>query len=861
MHTDETTPGAPTRRFDPRRLIAPALALALGAVLLRATQDLSARFTYHTVIHALVQIGPGRIAAAVLAVGLSYVGLVGRDALALRHLGLRPPRSIVFLSAFIGSAMGNALGFGTLTGGAVRHRILGAVGARKGQVARLMLLTGAAFILGLVLFGGVGVMLTAPMLRDAAGMPAGLLRLLGALATAASLAAILLNRQGRSGWRWRGISLDLPDRRFLLGQLFFIAIDLLGAALCLWAVLPATGIGFAAFVSVYIAALLLGVIGHTPGGIGVFDAVIIYTLGHATARGGTPAGAVVAALLVYRSLYFVLPLLVSTALLAGFETRGLATRLAPKAAEALARGPQLLPMFLGVVTFVIGMSLVISGAVPAFHHRLLLLAATVPLWLVEGSNMAASLVGVLLLFVARGLFFRLDAAWWMALVLASVGLFVSLARGLAFVEAGVLLFLIAVLVSTRTRFNRPASLFDRPLSPEMLVAVALVLGVAFWIFFFAFRHVPYSRELWWQFEFDDKASRSLRGTVAAGLLAAGIGLWQMLRLAPGRAARPTPEDLLAAERIARGQPRSDAMLAMMGDKSFLFSDSGRTFLMYAKRARNWVALYDPVGPREEWPALISAFIALAHAHAGRPAFYQVRSDALPFYLEAGLRLMKLGEEALVSLADFSLEGSRMSHLRYALKRGARDGLAAELLEAPEAAMAALRDVSDAWLAHRRATEKGFSVAGFDTVSLARQSVMLVRQNGRPVAFVTFMTTDLHMEATVGVMRHVPDASPYAMEFLFTQLALHLRAAGYQHLSLGMAPLSGLAVGRRNSFWYRIGHLLWRHGNRVYSFRGLRGFKSKFQPVWEPRYLATTGLLGPARTLAAVAATVAQAESA
>ncbi len=852
---DAADPPTPESRLHPRRLIVPALTLAVGAVLLRATQDLSERFTYHAVIHALIRIGPTRITEALLAAALSYVGLIGRDALALRYLGLRPPRSIVWLSAFIGSAMGNALGFGTLTGGAVRYRILGAAGARKGQVARLMLLTGAAFILGLVLFGGLSVLLTAPMLHRAARLPVVLLRGSGALAVAVALGIIAFHGRVRTGWRWGRVALDLPDRRFLIGQLGFIAVDLLGAGLCLWAVLPAIGTGFPTFMAVYIAALLLGVIGHTPGGIGVFDALIIYTLGH-----GAPAGAVVAALLVYRSVYFVLPLLVSTALLAGFETRGIAARLAPKAAEALARGPQLLPMFLAVITFVIGMSLVISGAVPAFTHRLELLAQIVPLWLVEGSNMAASLVGVLLLFVARGLFFRLDAAWWLALGLAAVGLFVSLARGLAFVEAGVLLFLIVVLISSRARFNRPASLFERPLSAEMLVAVALVLGVAFWIFLFAFRHVPYSRELWWQFEFDDKASRSLRGTVAAALLAAGIGLWQMLRLGPGRAARPTPDDLLAAERIARCQPRSDAMLAMMGDKSFLFSDSGRTFLMYAKRGRNWVALHDPVGPREEWPALISAFIALAHAHAGRAAFYQVRSDALPFYLETGLRLMKLGEEALISLGDFSLLGAQMAHLRYALKRGTRDGLATELLTTPAEAFPMLRAISDAWLTQRRATEKGFSVAAFDEAYLARQSVMLVRQHERPVAFVTFMTTDLRTEATVGVMRHVADTSPYAMEFVFTQLALHLRAAGYERLSLGMAPLSGLAVGRRNSFWYRIGYLLWRHGNRVYSFRGLRGFKSKFLPVWEPRYLATTGLLGPARTLAAVVAAVAEAET-
>ena len=114
--------------------------------------------------------------------------------------------------------------------------------------------------------------------------------------------------------------------------------------------------------------------------------------------------------------------------------------------------------------------------------------------------------------------------------------------------------------------------------------------------------------------------------------------------------------MCAAAAIVRGQERSDAVLAMMGDKSFLFSRSRQAFLMYAKRGRSWVALHDPVGPAQEWPELIADFVTLAHRNSGRAAFYQVRPDALPLYLEAGLTLMKLGEEACISLRDFQLEG-------------------------------------------------------------------------------------------------------------------------------------------------------------------------------------------------------------
>ena len=538
----------------------------------------------------------------------------------------------------------------------------------------------------------------------------------------------------------------------------------------------------------------------------------------------------------------------SAGLLAGFEGRALKKHLPLHHAATVS---QLAPLFLSLVTFVVGGMLVISSATPAFWQRIAILRDFVPLWVLESSQMLCSVVGVALLFVARGLSRRLDAAWWLTLGLAVVSLALSLTKGLAFVEAGVLTTLIVLLVATRSRFNRRSSLFAEPFTAGWLVSVAMVLMLAVWVMLFAFRDVPYTRDLWWQFAFDERAPRALRATLAASLFAATFAFWQLLRPAAGRFVKPVKQDLDDAARIFRAQERSDAGLALMGDKSFLFSESRKAFLMYAKYGRTWAALHDPVGPRAEWAELISKFVALAHTHGGRAAFYQVRANALPLYLDAGLTLMKLGEEAHVVLDEFDLKGSHRAHLRYALKRGERDGFAVEVIEparVPES-IATLREISDGWLDSRDAREKSFSVAAFTEDYLAAQSVMLVRQNGAPVAFVTFMTTDLNTEATVGVMRHVPQASPYAMEYLFTQLALHLKHAGFRSLSLGIAPFSGMSPTPLASRWHRLANIVWRFGGRFYNFRGLRAFKSKFQPQWEPRYLAASGSVGVFFTLA------------
>ncbi|RAE64260.1 bifunctional lysylphosphatidylglycerol flippase/synthetase MprF [Burkholderia multivorans] len=805
------------------RVLSPLLALGIGVLLILVFQHLSQSVDYRSVIRELRRMSAGEWGASLAATALSYVALVARDAVGLRYVAAKVPRAALWIGAIAGSALGNATGFGALTGGAVRARVYGVSGVTPAQIGRMTVFTSATLALALVLMTAIGMVCVPGTLGAMLHVAPGAMTAIGIV-----LLVVLAAMTMMCG---------------AAAQIVSAVFDVIAAGLTLWVLLPAAPVGFPTFITVYAAALLLGMIGHTPGGIGVFEAAMVFTLGSAV-----PAHAMLAALIAYRAIYFGVPLVLSAGLLAAFEGRALRRRLVSRQA---ARVSQLAPLFLSLVTFAVGSMLVISSATPAFWHRIAILRNVIPLWVLEGSQVICSVLGVALLFVARGLLRRLDGAWWMTFVLTLASLALSLAKGLAFVEAGVLGTLLVLLLVSRRRFNRHSSLLAERFTLSWFVSVTMVLVLAVWVLCFAFRDVPYTRELWSHFSFDARAPRALRATLAAGVFVAMFALWQLLRPAPGRFTKPTPQDLLDAERIVRAQECSDAGLALMGDKSFLFSDSRRAFLMYAKYGRTWAALYDPVGPRDEWPALIGKFIALAHRHGGRAAFYQVRANALPLYLDAGLTLMKLGEEAHIALDEFDLKGSHRSHLRYALRRGDKDALSVEVIAPADvpAALPVLREISNVWLDTRDAREKSFSVAAFQDGYLATQSVMLVRQADKPIAFVTFMTTDLNTEATVGVMRHLPEASPYAMEYLFTQLALHLKEAGFRKLSLGIAPFSGMGAAKMPSPWHRVGLMVWRFGGRFYNFRGLRAFKSKFEPHWEPRYLAASGSVGVFVTLA------------
>ena len=162
--------------------------------------------------------------------------------------------------------------------------------------------------------------------------------------------------------------------------------------------------------------------------------------------------------------------------------------------------------------------------------------------------------------------------------------------------------------------------------------------------------------------------------------------------------------------------------------------------MFGKRGRSWIALFDPVGPRDEWPELIERFIRLSRAHGGRAAFYQVRPDSLPIYLDAGFSVMKLGEDAVIPLSDFTLKGGAASHLRYALKRGERDGLEFELAAAGAAGphLNDLADISASGSKRGEARRRGSpSRPSSPTISLASMSPCFAN-TGELVAFVSVM---------------------------------------------------------------------------------------------------------------------------
>ncbi len=829
-----------------------AFGLALVAGVGLALRQLLHEVRYADVMAAVASTPAFDIAAAVLATALSYFALTGYDTSSLRYAGASVARPTVLLTSFVAYALSNTIGLGPLSGGAVRMRLYAAAGLEPPQIAQVIVFNAAAFGLGMVAFGALGLLWGAGEVAPLVHVPAAALRALAAallLGLAGFLWLCARRRVLSLGRRWR---LRLPPFGLALRQLAISAAELAASAAALWFLLPPDHIALPTFVAFYAIAIAAGIVSHVPGGIGVFEAVMLL------ASGGVPSDAMLAALLLYRGIYHLLPLVLATGLLIVYELRsGVA---APVGRMAVHLSPRLM----AAMTLIAGVWLIVSGVTPFSEDaREMLAALNVPLPLIEASHFLGSVAGLGLLLLARGLLHQLDAAWWGALGLSIVAALLALPKGIALNEAAYLAALAVLLLISRRQFDRRSSLFAQHLEPEWLLALGGVIAACVWVLFFAYQEVGYSHQLWWQFELDGQAPRSLRALMGVALIALACGLWQLLRPPAGEVAAATPQELERAAAIVRTNPSADACYALIGDKHLLFSPSGRSFLMFGKQGRTWVSLFGPFGEPREWPDLVWQFIELATDHGGRAAFYQVRPGSLPLYLDCGLHALKLGEHAHVPLPEFNLKGAKRQNLRSGVNRGEREGLVFEVVLPSQVAalLPALREVSDAWLAGQRGREKGFSVGRFDEAYLCRLPLALVRREGRVLAFANLLMTEAKEEASLDLMRYAPDAPPGTMDFLFAKIMLHLQAEGYERFGLGMSPMAGMAERRRAPRWQRLGRLLYQYGDRFYNFRGLHSFKDKFEPVWEARYLAAPRGLAPVFVLADVATLIGGAKGA
>jgi len=828
------------------------LALSLFGAALFVLQRNLAELRYHHLTEEIANVPAARLLLAGFFTILSYLTLTGYDVLGLRLLGRKIPYRRTAMASFVGFAISNNTGFALLVSVPVRYLLYASWGLSAFDVGKVVAFNGLTLWTGFLTAAGAVFLLEPLVLPGSIHIPQAALHPIGLVCLGMVATYLYLTTKFESPFRFKRWEIPMPRPSISFAQVAVSTADWMLAAAVLYSLLPPTpSLSYPKFLGIFLLAQVAGIVSQIPGGLGVFESIVASLLSPYVAVG--PA---FAALLVFRAIYYLVPLGAAIVLMAGREMLRMGRGEGRFAGAFETWGRVIVPQALAIGTFAAGIVLLHSGALPAVGSRLHWMSRLMPLSVTEVSHFLGSLAGLMLLLLARGLQRRLDAAYVMVVGSLGAGIVFALLRGFDYEEASILAVVLLCLLPFRRQFYRRSSLLAEPFTPGWVSATGMALIGFIGLGLFAFRNVAYRDDLWWTFTLRGDAPRFLRASVGVVALAACVGLAKLLRPAPPEPGTPHDEELSRAREIVARAPRTSANLALLGDKRFLFSASGRSFLMYAVKGRSWVTMGDPVGEPEEISELLWAFRELCDRHDGRMAFYEVHRDRLHAYAEMGLTMLKLGEEAHVPLEAFSLEGRARKELRHVIRQAERDGCRFEIVPASgvPALMPALQEISDAWLADKKAREKGFSLGRFDPGYLANFPMALVRSNGRIEAFGN-VWAGAGQEYSVDLMRSRPDAPRATMDYMFTHLMLRGHEEGYRWFNLGMAPFSGLESGPLVPLWSRLGNLLFQHGEHFYNFQGIRQYKEKFLPEWEPIFLVVQPGLDLPRVLANITALI------
>ncbi|HHU94416.1 MAG TPA: bifunctional lysylphosphatidylglycerol flippase/synthetase MprF [Alcaligenaceae bacterium] len=754
--------------------------------------------------------------------------------------------------AWLANILNNVAGLAGMTGAGIRYLALHNAGVAKRQAVSYSGLILLCMPVGLSLLSNYVLIFHRDLLSKLA-IPMWLSLSILAVVSLYWLAFLLVS--GGSNALHRRLLADTPALTFLQ-RLSLLLVSLLDwvaivGLLLLCFKLVGVSLPFGAFIAAFTIAATLGWVSMIPGGLGVFESSILILLVGVV----DSSASVLAALLLYRIVYYFVPFLLGIHVLASFslvkEGGNLDELMQRFQAHPLLQFTQIPLHFIGRIstqvlayfTFGAGLVLLLSAIFPSVSTRLDMLESYIPSLAREGFHLSSVIAGTLLLGLARGISAGQRGAYYITQIVLLLGIVFSLLKGLDYEVVVVLLVLSLLLRINRAAFHHQGySLTSRRSLHWLLAGISALVVVA--LLGEVLYGTSYFTEKLGQWRHTAGAERYVRALVVMLLTFLGWLGWTWFSMPlPASMQRPDQEALSQAQRFYQDVANTGySYLTYLGDKSLFFNQNKTALIQYGHKRNHLIALGDPAAATSSDLAdAIHEFRNLADTYNRTAVFYQVDEANVHHYLDAGFVLLKLGETASIVLRDFSLIGHKGQKWRGALNHGARAGLSFEIATLPleENIWQELQAVSEVWMREQRSAEKGFSLGRFEREFLAHcRSFALIKQNGKIVAFAS-VTPDFSQkdEFRIDLMRYLPDTPNGTMDFLFVNLIQYAAQAGYQRFDLGVAPLAGVGETIWSRREERLIRLIYQYGNHFYNFKGLRDYKDKFNPQWRSIYLA------------------------
>ena len=571
-------------------------------------------------------------------------------------------------------------------------------------------------------------------------------------------------------------------------------------------------------VPLYFLAVIIGIFSMIPGGIGSFDLIVITGL---TSMGVSNALAV-SLLLLFRLTYYIIPFLLGVV----FFFKHMGGRINEKYFKLSSRvfGGSLHRFLVYLLRFS-GIFLILSALIPERLEQLI--------W-----QFPSILFGTLFIFMARLIRRRVKGAFIASLITFVLTLIYVNLNGISWAMSFLIVLSLVLMLIIRKRLYHRYFVYsweDKTKDFLFLAFTILVLLVLGGSGFWSHLLPPKNRDVLGHFVhiwFD---------ILLASVIIATI-VWGVLRiLAPRRTFGQSMDDERFTALLEKYGGASESALAYLHDKRLFWyrvDGQDQVVFQFAQTSNKCVVMGNPIGNENYYRAAWESFLKTLSDWNLQALFYEADESITLMLHDYGFDFMKFGENAMVDLTTFSVDGKHGKKFRKPTNRVEKAGFQFKLLDPPfsETQMQEMKAVSDIWLTGRK--EKGFSLGFFDEAYLQQAPIAIVEsEEGEIVAFANIMPTNNKRVATIDLMRYDFEKAPEGiMDYLFVKLFQYFQAEGKQYFDMGMAPLANVGTEEDSFLEEKVANLVYVFAQRFYSFSGLQRYKEKFSPIWSPKYI-------------------------
>jgi phosphatidylglycerol lysyltransferase len=626
------------------------------------------------------------------------------------------------------------------------------------------------------------------------------------------------------------------NRNRFLSSLFFSILIEFSGILHLFIAMKALGFESSWFTAVlgYIVAVVFLIISPFLRGVGPVEVSLTYVL----SRFGFTTVQAIAITFLYRFFEFWIPLLA-----------GLITFLA-KVNKLLMR---ILP---AILLFALGVVNIISGMTPAINERLEMLKDFLPINIITASNYFVIVTGLLLLITATFMLKGLRNAWYFALFLSIISFVGHLTKAIDYEEAIVAFVVIVVLFSIHKEYYIRSNLRLRTVGIQTVflsIFAVLIYGVVgfyylnkkhFGIDFNFLQSVRYTFLNYILVGSDDLipngafARHFILSINISGFITMLFLVFTLIRpyiIKP----LATTEEMSKAINLVKNYGNSGLdFFKTYYDKLIFFPEGISSFISYRISGNFAVVLENPVAENvQDMAKSIRLFYKYCRENGVRSLYYRVPEESLSVYRDQGKKALFIGQEGIVNIHTFSLEGGNKKAMRNAVHKVRERGYKTSIHSSPvkDGVLQKLKSVSDEWLRENERKEIVFSQGIFNWDELKQQTILSVESpEEKIVAFINIIPDYAKGEATYDLIRKTNDAPNGVMDYILVELFQYLKSQGYNFVNLGFAPMSG--IQNAQNFPERSMKFAYEKIRSFAHYKGLRDYKEKFAPTWYNKYL-------------------------